>query len=234
MRRLTGVLAVLGLVLGVAPEANATLTVTGSSGAVLFEGLVDYTTTTRAASFPNRESTIIGKTISSLGPSLLDVTYANGDSDFTPTPPVGFRWSERILNSTGQAWSGFTVDLLTVSGNFSTTENAPYRAAITNCCPLAPLSDPQVTETSVGTTVTVSLTTVSFSFSVLTSVPAGGFLEIYIPMENLPFDSEFLLRETPTVAVAAVPEPGTLFLIGAGLAGLGIFERKRLFCGADV
>src|SRR5437879_2958210 len=186
MRRLTGVLAVLGLVLGVAPEANATLTVTGSSGAVLFEGLVDYTTNTRAASFPNRESTIIGKTISSLGPSLLDVTYANGDSDFTPTPPVGFRWSERILNSTGQAWSGFTVDLLTVSGNFSTTENAPYRAAITNCCPPVALN-PQVAETSLGTTVTVLPTTVSFSFSVATSVPAGGFLEIYIPMENLPF-----------------------------------------------
>ena len=233
MRRLMGVLAVLGLVLGVAPEANATLTVTGSNGAVLFQGLVDYTTTTQAGSSPNRESTIIGKTISSLGPSLLDVTYANGDSDFTPTPPVGFRWSERILNSTGQAWSGFTVDLLTVSGNFSTTENAPYRAAITNCCPPVALN-PQVAETSLGTTVTVLPTTVSFSFSVATSVPAGGSLEIYIPIENLPLDSQFQLTETPTVAGAAVSEPGTLFLIGAGLAGLGIFGRRRFFSGADV
>src|SRR5439155_2003098 len=234
MRRLMGVLAVLGLVLGVAPEANATLTVTGSNGAVLFQGLVDYTTTTTAGSFPNRESTIIGKTISTLGPSLLNVTYDNpsGDLDFTP-PQVGFRWSERILNNTGQTWSGFTVDLLAASRNFSAIENAPYRAAITNCCPPVALN-PQVAETSLGTTVTVLPTTVSFSFSVATSVPAGGSLEIYIPIENLPLDSQFQLTETPTVAGAAVSEPGTLFLIGAGLAGLGILGRRRFFSGADV
>jgi len=230
-----GVLAVLGFVLSVAPEANATLTVTGSSGTILFQGLVDYTTTTTAGSFPNRESTIIGKTISTLGPSFLTAAYddPSGDLDFTP-PQVGFRWSERILNNTGQTWSGFTVDLLAATGNFSTIENAPYRAAITNCCPPATLGNPQVTETSLGTTVTVLPTTVSFSFSAATSVPDGGSLEIYIPIENLPLDSLFQLRDTPTVAGAAVSEPGTLFLIGAGLAGLGIFGRRRFFSGADV
>jgi hypothetical protein len=238
MRQFTGVLAVFGLVLGAAGEANA-LTVSGSSSSVIYEGLVDYTTTTPGGSFPNLESTIISKAFSSITGELLTATYANPEADFTSNQ-AGFRWSERILNNTGQAWSGFTVQLVAASGFFSTAvefgENAPYRSTILNCCPPG-LGTLDVNELSLGTSVTLNSPTqptqVSFSFAT-TPVPHMGILEIYIPMEGLPLDSNFFLMETPTAAAAAVPEPGSLFLIAVGLTGLGVFGRKRLFKGAAV
>src|SRR5437867_5077968 len=142
MRRLTGVLAVIALMLGAAGQAEATLMIDGSTVPILYQGPADYVTTLGPAT---GESTIIGRALT-LGPNPSTATYSGPDLDFAN----GFRWSERILNSSSQAWSGLTLllnDGLTGGGDFVVSENSPIRVMITNLPP-APLTNPLITQAS--------------------------------------------------------------------------------------
>ena len=235
MRRLTGVLAVIALMLGATGQANAVLMLTGSGGAVLYQGPADYVTT--SGTFTGAESTIIGMALT-LGPNPLNATYSNSDVDFISNGKGGFAWSERILNSSGQAWNGLTVQInggVPNFGDFVVTPISPIRVAISNLPPV-PLTNPVITQTSLAghPDVTVSLDELTATFTFATPVAAGSTVEIYMPIENLPLDSSFDLTETPIpAAVAGVPEPGTVLLLGAGLAGLGVVGRKRWLTGPN-
>src|SRR5207247_663516 len=145
MRRLTGVLAVIALMLGATGQANAVLMLTGSGGAVLYQGPADYVTT--SGTFTGAESTIIGMALT-LGPNPLNATYSNSDVDFISNGKGGFAWSERILNSSGQAWNGLTVQInggVPNFGDFVVTPISPIRVAISNLPPV-PLTNPRSEE----------------------------------------------------------------------------------------
>lgn len=65
---------------------------------------------------------------------------------------------------------------------------------------------------------------------------SGFSFQVSYQAGDLPFDVYFtypsgepVLYSGTTAASSAVPEPGTLILLGSGLAGVGFFRRKRLF-----
>lgn len=70
-----------------------------------------------------------------------------------------------------------------------------------------------------------------------TDVPPGTSLtgfnyQFDSQVGNLPFEATFTNPHdstNPFVFPVPVPEPGTLILLGSGLAGVGFFRRKRLF-----
>src|SRR5437867_12302806 len=108
MRRLTGVLAVIALMLGATGQANAVLVLTGSGGAVLYQGPADYVTT--SGTFTGAASTIIGMALT-LAPNPLNATYSTSDVTFISHGTAGFAWSARILTSSAPACNAFTLKM---------------------------------------------------------------------------------------------------------------------------
>jgi hypothetical protein len=59
----------------------------------------------------------------------------------------------------------------------------------------------------------------------------GGMLQLVTPNQahtNLPFGSTDKVASSAMLMIRFIPEPGLLLLLGSGVAGLGIFGRKRM------
>jgi hypothetical protein len=233
--RILAVLAVFGLMLGAAGQANAVLVLNGNSaGQVLFEGNVTYVVPGCPSCSGTVPGTIIGKTLSSLQTHLLTVQFNAGDLDFQINGNSGFRWSERINNNSGSTIVGLTVDLVQVNGlggDFLVDSGWPSQAAITNG------GAPTVTQLA-GDQAVVSNLDRRVTFTFAAPVLSGSFVDIHIPIEHLFTNGNgmgrFNLNQTFIAQNGgAVPEPGTLLLMVSGLAGVGVLGRKRWFKNAE-
>ena len=216
MRRLTGVIAVLGLVLGATGQAGAVAVPIVNSGFELplqTDGMFTLTPNTAVGWLHDAGAGVwnpsAAQAYSGNAPEGQNVAYSNGASlsqtlltlfaantTYTLTAQVGHRGDA--------AFPGYRVQLL---------EDAVVLAECVTC--VTPSAN------------SFSLSTVTFTSG--PSVPTA-LLGIRLVSSDTQTDfDDIKLDASP----APVPEPGTLFLIGAGLAGLGVIGRRSWFKGAD-
>lgn len=72
-----------------------------------------------------------------------------------------------------------------------------------------------------------AFTTVSFSFDIVSSTPFGLKLEDFVGSGGSAGDAYFRNLTVSDAAVTAVPEPITLSIFGAGLAGAAALRRRK-------
>lgn len=125
------------------------------------------------------------------------------DLDFTG----GFRWTERILNNSGTAWTDFRV-VLSGQGTFFTDSWSPFQASITDPTGPSPVINQLSTDPPAsgnGTNVTLSGGNLIIDFVFATPIANGAFLDIHIPIQGLnTAGGTFTLTETPTALSTTV------------------------------
>lgn len=169
--------------------------------------------------------TAIEKTFANLSPIINEVTFTQSDLDLSNGFGwTGFRWTEHIKNDTSLAWTDYHVEITSEIGIFFTDPYSPFQANLT--FGIDTLTIAQLSPTN-GTVVALSPDAKKIDFYLSTPIDPGEFLDIHIPIVGLPnaeVEKSFTLTEYPT---APVPEPATMFLLGSGLIGIGVFVRRK-------
>jgi hypothetical protein len=139
-------------------------------------------------------------------PDIIFTSVDYVDAHFTVDTAGTYNFNQApslgsTLNSTGTAWIGF--ELTISSDNGATFTNSPFVWA------------------SLPGPVPAGFTPTKITFSIPVPTSSGFSFAGYISTTG---PGNVTVRETPIVA----PEPGSLFLLGASLAGLGLRRHRRL------
>jgi hypothetical protein len=218
-------------------------TLSGPGAFVPFGGTTGFDITTGSR---NNDNTNLGLT----NPNVVKIHKQfnqNGSIDIVfaaintnPSGTTEYFFGEKVFNNTGIAWSGYTFELgFTSGGQFvpSTTAKVTFDAPGFDPTPVSVIGP---TATPLFSVTSQTANTIVFGGGLLApgATPAqfGFSIDLgNIAQGNLPADLQlfgntgnfvgylFTLRQTPD----PVPEPGTLLLIGSGLAGIGVGARRR-------
>ncbi|HEX2828102.1 MAG TPA: PEP-CTERM sorting domain-containing protein [Burkholderiales bacterium] len=202
-----------GLILSAGAWATPIIVPVGATAAVTYEGPVNYV----AMSGPIGafEGTLVSKSQLAMD-AVLNVTYTSGDFDFdVPSIPRGFRWTETITNNTAFAWSAYSLQL-GANGIFFQDSGFPVPTFATVS------SGPTVASTAAPGTVTLSPNAKRVDLVFASSIDPGESFSLHIPIYQLAAGPG-----TFELAEAAVPEPGSLALLGAALGALGFARRRK-------
>ena len=168
----------------------------------------------------------------SADPWLLDETFAavaGGTLQFTDTDgdplagaaeldSVGSWFTKTVLNNSGTTWTSFEMELQEILGTASGEGDGLSFAQALN---LVFFSSEFSTITRIDTTRDY----LNFSGGEVLdgeSVTFGFAVTDYSPQ------SPFYLLQTPNLVDRPLPEPGSIALLGIGLAGLAFRRRKRV------
>jgi hypothetical protein len=174
-------------------------------------------------------------------PPLINAALSNEitTKTFTDTSQMSFnatydyfdvsnilRWTERVTNNSGVAWTGYTLTLNTQGDFFNDLPVfSPGMVSINGGGPISPVTN-SIVRIDSGYTVTSENSGQTLVFAFDSPVPSGSFFDIHVPIENLSAATgTFSLSETPVV-----PEPSRLVglfgLAGVGLVGL-VWRRRK-------
>lgn len=91
-------------------------------------------------------------------------------------------------------------------------------------------SDPSLNPDGINHTYSTSYLAAEHSNATIPSGTFIGFEDSLISFSDLNYNDEDVVFTNVTAATASTPEPASLLLIGAGLAGFGLVVRKNKGC----
>lgn len=216
-------------------EAQAAITLNespGGSAVVAFEGLATFSNP--AVPFVAvLEDTIIAKTFD-LG--ITDILFDNvefevGDPDFA----AGFRWTERVQNNSGFAWTSFVLTLSETDGTFFSDlpTFSPSFVTINAGAPILGAGPNTVLKLDTFGTAVRSNVNKTLTFTFATPFASGAFFDIHAPIEGLTLDAfgggNFELDQS--ASIAPVPQPASAIvwsLLGLTVGGARWLRRSRI------